>query len=257
MSFLVRELSIRISHTVMGLKALPKPMRETQSFEELFETYALSMMDLHPFFSLLNAPENENITILKRFRQSLARLHERHKGFVIQISSALLEWKEKDSDAVDLFQSELNRCLDFIFMSRIGTRVLVSHHLTLHSDPSDDPHGEFYSNNIQSTSKWAGIIDVECWPSRIIADAVEDACDLARRSLGDSPDVHIVMNAECEATKFPYIPTHLYYIVFELVKNTLRATIETHRNAERLPPVRIVIAKGDSDLTIKISDEGE
>ena len=36
----------------------------------------------------------------------------------------------------------------------------------------------------------------------------------------------------------------------------MRATIETHGDKDKLPPVRVDIVRGEEDLTIKISDEG-
>lgn len=50
----------------------------------------------------------------------------------------------------------------------------------------------------------------------------------------------------------------LRHILFELLKNSMRATIEEHENDDELPPIKIVISDGDSnsDIIMKISDEG-
>ncbi|OMH85384.1 [Pyruvate dehydrogenase (acetyl-transferring)] kinase, mitochondrial [Zancudomyces culisetae] len=54
-----------------------------------------------------------------------------------------------------------------------------------------------------------------------------------------------------------YVPSHLHHMVFELVKNSLRATVELYgEDAEDFPPIKIVVAEGNEDITIKISDEG-
>ena len=55
-----------------------------------------------------------------------------------------------------------------------------------------------------------------------------------------------------------YIPSHLYYCMFELIKNSLRATCEHHGLAGELPAVKVIIADGESneDIVIKVSDEG-
>merc|ERR1711871_13493 len=42
--------------------------------------------------------------------------------------------------------------------------------------------------------------------------------------------------------------------MFELLKNSMRAMLEVH--GDDSPPVQVVIAEGDSMMTIKISDEG-
>ncbi|RRT65910.1 hypothetical protein B296_00026476 [Ensete ventricosum] len=55
----------------------------------------------------------------------------------------------------------------------------------------------------------------------------------------------------------PYVPSHLHLMVFELVKNSLRAVQERFMDSDKdVPPVRIIVADGIEDVTIKISDEG-
>jgi pyruvate dehydrogenase kinase 2/3/4 len=46
-------------------------------------------------------------------------------------------------------------------------------------------------------------------------------------------------------------------MIFELTKNSLRAVVERFGpDNENIPDIRIVIAEGNEDITIKISDEG-
>uniref|UniRef100_A0AAX7SI26 Protein-serine/threonine kinase n=1 Tax=Astatotilapia calliptera TaxID=8154 RepID=A0AAX7SI26_ASTCA len=53
-----------------------------------------------------------------------------------------------------------------------------------------------------------------------------------------------------------YVPSHLYHMLFELFKNAMRATIETHESSRNLPPIKVMVSLGDEDLTIKVSDKG-
>lgn len=48
-------------------------------------------------------------------------------------------------------------------------------------------------------------------------------------------------------------------MLFELVKNSLRAVndrFESDDSGAEAPPVRLVVAEGDEDITLKVSDEG-
>lgn len=64
---------------------------------------------------------------------------------------------------------------------------------------------------------------------------------------------------------FTYVPSHLHLILFEILKNSMRAVTEMHgKNAAAaddggsgsLPMIKIAIANGEEDVTIKVSDEG-
>ena len=56
--------------------------------------------------------------------------------------------------------------------------------------------------------------------------------------------------------KMAYLPTHLDYMLFELMKNAMRATVErVQANGGRMPPIRVRVCEGDA-VTIRISDQG-
>ena len=52
-----------------------------------------------------------------------------------------------------------------------------------------------------------------------------------------------------------YPPPHLYHILYELFKNSMRATVEKHRTASDLPGIEVLVAKGEHDVSIRISDQ--
>ncbi len=116
-------------------------------------------------------------------------------------------------------------------MSRIGVRVLISHHLML-----GDDKGDRY-----------GIINKKCTPATIAQYAINATHTLACAHYADAPEVEIYGNKDLT---FPYVDNHLFLCLFELLKNSLRATIETHRDKANLPPVRLIIADGVEDVTV-------
>jgi len=71
---------------------------------------------------------------------------------------------------------------------------------------------------------------------------------------GLEPRVEIVGQVD---TALAFVPEHLHFIMQEIIKNAMRATIEAHSGGGRqLPPVTVEIMKGSFDVTLKVSDQG-
>lgn len=90
-----------------------------------------------------------------------------------------------------------------------------------------------------------GIISAKTSPYKISQDVIADAQFICDRECGESPEVILYGNPD---NCFPYIPSHLHYILMELVKNSMRATIEKKKKPyEKLSPIRIIIADGEKN----------
>lgn len=99
-----------------------------------------------------------------------------------------------------------------------------------------------------------GLIDTKCSPGRVCRDAIDDARSICMREKGGAPEVMIYGDPKFT---FPYVPSHLHHMVFELVKNSLRAVYDRYDDEDdEPPPIRLVVAEGEEDITIKVSDEG-
>lgn len=56
--------------------------------------------------------------------------------------------------------------------------------------------------------------------------------------------------------KIVYVPSHLYHMLFELFKNSMRAVMEYHGAEDDIPPIKVTIVKGKEDICVKMSDRG-
>jgi pyruvate dehydrogenase kinase 2/3/4 len=105
------------------------------------------------------------------------------------------------------------------------------------------------------------MINRETSPSRVVQKAIEDATMLCHQQFGPGEAPKVQVSGNLELT-FCYIPTHLHYILLELIKNSMRATMEFHHSSssqeQEKPPIRVVIADGteNEDVIIKVSDQG-
>lgn len=60
------------------------------------------------------------------------------------------------------------------------------------------------------------------------------------------------IDSKGESIKIVYVPSHLYHILFELFKNSMRSMVEVH-HTDTLPPLLVTIVKGKEDVCIKVS----
>jgi pyruvate dehydrogenase kinase 2/3/4 len=88
-----------------------------------------------------------------------------------------------------------------------------------------------------------GLISTRASPVEIAREVISDASYICTRTHGDAPEVTIHGRAELH---FPYVPSHMSYVLLELLKNSMRATIEKH-GVDKMPPIRIVIADSEEN----------
>lgn len=64
--------------------------------------------------------------------------------------------------------------------------------------------------------------------------------------------IYLVLKPD-EPIKIVYVPSHLYHMLFELFKNSMRAVMEYHGHAqETFPPIEVSIVHGKEDICIKV-----
>ena len=151
--------------------------------------------------------------------------------------------KDKLNTAIQYF-------LDRLYMSRISIHMLISHHKALYC-PEES----------KTTSPGLrGTIDPKCDAVEVAKTAFENATFLCEQIYMDAPKLNIqwvdLTNSDKNSVEFVYIPSHLYQMLFEVFKNSMRATMEFHENSESIPSIDVRIVKSSSDISIKVWDQG-
>jgi len=141
-----------------------------------------------------------------------------------------------DEDGINNW--DFSNFLDVFYMSRISLRMLMGQYLAIHT-----PEREGF----------VGIIQEDLKLSDMMHRAAQDAGALAGYYYGEEVGIEVVGDVDL---RMPYVPAHLYYILFEIMKNSMRATCEHHAHADTLPIVQIVIAEGEDEVSIKVADQG-
>ena len=117
--------------------------------------------------------------------------------------------------------------------------MIAEHHLALHEDYPD----------------WIGIINTRLSPAKQIQHIGNYVSELCEMNYGSSPEILFTGDQE---TTFAYIPVHIEYMMMEVLKNAMRATVEYSQKIRRKdhPPVEVTIGRGENDIGIRVRDQG-
>lgn len=285
-SFLRHEIPIRLAHRIKDLDQVPM-------LKDMPSVLAVKDVYLNSFLEIVNFPPIYTANDEAAFAACIEQLYTNHAGVLVQMARgafelrgairngeispiggqgrkktllhSLSESSPKPSAPAggELMEFEtLYQChnfLDRFYSSRIGIRVLVGQYLALRHRHQQLENGEISLREQLTTDEqqqYIGMVCLHTSPSQVVRHAVRDATAMCRRKYkGRAPQVKI--EGQLDLT-FPFIPTYLHYILLELLKNALRATVEAHMHKTNLPPVTVVIADGkdNEDVVIKIMDEG-
>ncbi|GIL88266.1 hypothetical protein Vretimale_14143 [Volvox reticuliferus] len=234
--FLHSEIPIRLAHRLMDLNHLPPGLSEEPHVRRVKGWYAASFADFRSF-----PPIKDNMDVV-RFTAMLKNAFRRHNNVVPAIAKGVEEYKrdlERKGESSQERESEIQHFLDTFFLSRIAIRFLAGHHISMFEPPRPDH---------------IGLVHTRCSPYQIAFDAVSEARAICFREYGGAPQVTVLGNT---GLTMAYVPSHLHHMVFELVKNSLRAVQERYSESDlESPPIQVVVAEGLEDVTIKVSDQG-
>ncbi|KAJ1991020.1 [Pyruvate dehydrogenase (acetyl-transferring)] kinase isozyme 2 [Dimargaris cristalligena] len=175
----------------------------------------------------------------KDFAKCLENIKRRHDPVVTTLAQGINEFKALRHKTI--IDTEVQSFLDRFYMSRIGIRVLIGQQVALQTKNEPD---------------YVGIICTRTKLYDIAMEAIANASFICEDYYGLFAAPKITLHCR-EDLEFMYIPSHLHHMLFELLKNSLRATVELYGpDADNYPPIKIVVAEGQEDITIKVSDEG-
>jgi pyruvate dehydrogenase kinase 2/3/4 len=263
--YLAYELPIRFAQRAEELTELPLGLSDQMQIVAVREMYMKCCERMFNFGGLKTSGDIPKFEALLR-----DMMEEKNQMAVVQtMAMGVMALRRKlDKQLVSVEEHSANvqivdPILDRFYMSRIGLRFIVDQ----------------YIESKYSRPGFSGIIEKECSPKEVARLAAEDASMICRSTFGVSPAFEIVQHhheSSFSQHHFTYVPMHMHYIILELMKNALRATVMRHMKdettgkvktfqqivgdedeiEEALPPVRIAISVGDEDVTFKISDEG-
>jgi len=243
--FLKKEVPVRLANIMKEINLLPSSLLAMPSVIDLQQWYAQSFIELCAFEGLRGDRDD-----LKDYVNTLGVIAKRHVNAVQTMAQGVIELSESH-DVDSTTENSIQYFLDRFYMSRISTKVLTSQHQVLFGTPEDE---------VDPRPNRIGVIDTECNVKTIVDEAYKNASFLCEEYYNMAPDIDITIHNP-EGKKVPvrlsYPPQHLYHILFELFKNSMRAIVETRkRSSLDLPDIEVLISKGENDISVRISDQG-
>jgi pyruvate dehydrogenase kinase 2/3/4 len=107
------------------------------------------------------------------------------------------------------------------------------------------------------SADFVGEIFLHCNAKEIVERCAEATRAIMQKAYGPSHQLpEIKIEGHLDAT-FPYILSHLEYIIGELLRNSIQAVIEQRQtNDAKPPPIQILICETSQHVIIRISDQG-
>ncbi|KAF2141309.1 uncharacterized protein K452DRAFT_251134 [Aplosporella prunicola CBS 121167] len=178
----------------------------------------------------------------QEFARTLEKIKRRHDSVVTTVAQGILEYKRKRQRMQ--IDHNIQAFLDRFYMSRIGIRMLIGQHIALTDQRQ------------RSDPNYVGIICTKTNVRDLAMEAIENARFVCEDHYGlfEAPKIQLICDSDIN---FMYVPGHLSHMLFETLKNSLRAVVEKHgQDKEDFPVTKVIVAEGKEDITIKISDEG-
>ncbi|KAL2918551.1 putative protein kinase [Polyrhizophydium stewartii] len=199
------ELPVRLAHRIARFQQLPFVVGTNPHIELVYRMY----WDAFETFRAL--PEITSLEQNRVFCDTVRSLLDTHLVVIPQLAMGIAESEPHLSQhAADKFMNETLR-------SRIGRRVLAEQHIALSAD---------FEGSRPARDHWIGIVNSKCHARDTIDKCARLAGSIFRNIYGVEPPA-ITVDGFQDAS-FIYIPDHIEYILFELIKNSMRFTLEKH-----------------------------
>ncbi|KAL8383078.1 hypothetical protein RB595_006706 [Gaeumannomyces hyphopodioides] len=257
------ELPTRLSHRIRDMQLLPYMVVSNSHIAEVYNMYWNAFDTFRKVKEIKTLEDNEN------FCKIISQMLKTHLAVIPKLAMGVLE----SSALMD--QDELNKFMNRILQSRISRRVIAEQHLALtdgfskgqrhHQHRHHHHHGPSSASSSSSPAEpdFVGNVLVKCVAKDVVERCGAAVKELARSAHG--PDValpEIQIEGDLGAS-FPFILSHLEYIVGELLRNSVDAVVE--RSAKKRqqmpsqaqpPPIEVTICESSQHVIIRVSDQG-
>ncbi|KAI1133840.1 alpha-ketoacid dehydrogenase kinase [Hypoxylon sp. FL0543] len=239
------ELPTRIAHRIRDMQRLPYVVVTNPHISDVYELYYTAFDTFRRIKEVKTLEDND------RLCKEISKMLRAHLTVIPKLAMGILECSGLMPAA------ELDQFMNTILRSRISRRVIAEQHLAL----TETFHSHWFSPGAKlSESEFIGEVFIKCVAKDVIEHCAKAIQDLARSANGPDTKVpEIKINGHLDAS-FPYILSHLEYIIGELLRNSVQAVIDKHQQSKNPasdpPPIEVTVCEAQQHVIIRISDQG-
>jgi pyruvate dehydrogenase kinase 2/3/4 len=237
------ELPTRLAHRLRNMQTLPYSALTNPHISHVYELYYTA------FERLRKVPEITSVDDNDRFCEVVQSTLREHLSVIPRLAMGVLEIQNAISG------EECDRFMTTLLRSRISRRVIAEQHLAL----TETFHAPWHFPNASKSltapeDDFVGEIFLRCNAKEIVEQCAATARNLMSQAYG--PDVtipEVVVKGHLDTT-FPYIPSHIEYMIGELLRNSMQAIVE--RPGTQSHPIEVLICEAAQHVIIRVSDQG-
>lgn len=259
-TYIYNELPIRLAQRVKDLNELPYGLSKNHSINKVREWYLQSFMDIVEY------KQPSVIDEIYKFKEVIEKIHDRHASTLTTMSRGIYELK-REGLINDINSPTIQTFLNRFYTNRTELRILLEQYLSFFVEPTNKScHNKNMCLHYTNGNKEFGIINLECNLIDIINKSIHDVQYICNKNLLDVDTTNIITTninniKDNWIITLPSLEPYLYFIFFEIIKNSVKAVIEKRDMVcERIsykPSVKITINTiSSTDIIIKIDDNG-
>ncbi|RDW95166.1 protein kinase-like protein [Coleophoma crateriformis] len=227
------------------MQTLPYVVVTNPHISQVYELYYKAFESLRRVQEVKTLKDNEKLC------EKISQTLQEHLTVIPKLAMGVLECR-------DLMNPEdMDKFMNTILRSRISRRVIAEQHLSLTETFNSPWH---FPDSTTPETEFVGEVFLKCNAKEVVERCGEAVKALARAAYGPEallPDIKL--EGHLEAT-FPYILSHLEYIIGELLRNSIQAVVEKNGKkssaSKKPPPIEITICEAPQHVIIRVSDQG-
>ncbi|CZT50857.1 probable ] kinase, mitochondrial precursor [Rhynchosporium secalis] len=249
------ELPTRLAHRIRDMQTLPYVVVTNPHISQVYELYYKAFEALRRIREIKSLEDNE------KFCKKISLTLQEHLTVIPKLAMGVLECR-------DLMKPEdMDKFMNTILRSRISRRVIAEQHLAL----TETFHSPWHFPDAQpltpstptgAHTEFVGEVFLKCNAREVVERCFSAVSTLCLLTYGPSTILPVIkLSGHLDAT-FPYILSHLEYIIGELLRNSMQAMVERQKthprgwdNAEP-PPIEVTVCEAPQHVIIRVSDQG-